>query len=72
MPEGVEARRSVQMATPWIQETANYYSIETGRDEYHVGGWICFEGKNIKAEHLVSGRGGRTKECPECIKHAKH
>ncbi|MGD0985092.1 MAG: hypothetical protein ABSA65_14950 [Acidimicrobiales bacterium] len=59
------------MAIPWIQETTNYHSIEPGRDEYHDGGWICFEGKKIKAEHLVNGKGGRVKKCAECAKQEK-
>jgi hypothetical protein len=59
------------MATPWIQETTNYHSIETGRDEYHDGGWICYEGGTIRAEHLVDGMGtGRTR-CPVCTEWAK-
>jgi len=54
------------MATPWIQQTAHYHSIEPCRREYHDGGWICFEGKKIMAEHLANGKGGRTKKCTAC------
>jgi hypothetical protein len=51
-----------------ISGVTSYHSIAAGRDEYHDGGWLCHDGGQIKAEHLTSGTGGRTKLCPVCKK----